>query len=129
MKKSPFLLVFLLLFPYQVFCQQRILSDKDVSLYKDVLQLQEKGKITEAKKKEQNIKNPILSGYVLYKRYFSPNYKTSKAEIIDWMKNYSDYPIASEIYALGHQKKIKNLPRPKGIFGGNTKACDSAARI
>ena len=45
------------------------------------------------------------------------------------MKNYSEYPIASEIYALGKQKNIKKLSRPRGIFGGNTKACDSVARI
>ena len=56
-------------------------------------------------------------------------YKTSEKEIRNWLKNYSDYPVSSEIYALGNQKKIKNLPRSKGIFGGNTKACDSAPRI
>ena len=131
MKKIFLLLIggMFLLFSLQSSANSSILSNKDISLYKSIFQLQKKGKIKEAKLKEQQLKNSLLRGYVLYDRYFSKNYKTSSKEITDWMKNYSDYPIASEIYALGKQKNIKKLPRPKGIFGGNTKACDSIARV
>jgi len=115
--------------PCESFGHSRVLSDKDVALYKEIFSMQNQGKIKEATAKEKQIKNPILNGYLLYNRYFSPKYKTTKSEITNWMKAYSDYPIAPEIYALGLQKKIKNLSRPKGIFGGNTKACDSVARI
>ena len=118
-----------LFYSLQVSAHSSILSNKDVTLYKNIFQLQKKGKIKEARSKEKQLKNPLLKGYILYDRYFSKGYRTTQKEITDWMKNYSDYPIASEIYALGKQKKIKKLSRPKGIFGGNTKACDSIARV
>lgn len=129
MKKYFLGVIFFILFPYQILASSAVLTEKDVSSYKEILKLQEQGKIKEAQKKEKQISNPLLMGYVLYKRYFMPNYKTSKNEISQWMKTYSDLPIASEIYALGKQKKIKNLTKPRGIYGGNTKACDSVARI
>lgn len=129
MKKIFITGIFLFFFPCQILAEQSVLTEKDALLYKEIFQLQERGKISTAIKKQKQIKNPILMGYVLYKRYFSPSYKTSKAEIAHWIELYSDLPIASEIYALGKQKKIKKLPRPKGIFGGNTKACDAVARI
>ena len=123
------LCLFLFIYPCDGFAYNRVLSDKDVSLYQKVFQLQEQGEIQSAKNKEKQIENSLLKGYILYQRYFSSKYKTSNNEIKSWMENYSEYPIASEIYALGNQKKIKNLARPKGIFGGNTKACDSIARV
>ena len=129
MKKILFIGGLFFFFSFQTMGGTLILSPKDVSLYQEILNLQKKGKIKEAQSKEKNIKNPLLKGYILYSRYFSPTYKTSKSEISQWMEKYSDYPVASEIYALGLQKKIKKLHRPKGLFGGNTKACDSTARI
>ena len=121
--------ILLIFLPCNVFAQGHVLSNKDIALYKEVFTLQNQSKIKEAITKEKQIKNPILKGYVLYNRYFSPKYKTTKSEISEWMRSYSDYPIAPEIYALGLQKKMSSLPRPKGLFGGNTKACDSVARI
>ncbi len=121
--------IILFCLPCSGLCHSRVLTDKDISLYKDVFLLQNQGKIQEAINKEKQIQNPLLKGYVLYNRYFSPKYKTTKSEITKWMESYSDYPIASEIYALGLQKKMTSLPRPQGLFGGNTKACDSIARI
>ena len=44
------------------------------------------------------------------------------------MENYSDLPVAVDVYALGNQKKVKNLKRPKGLFGSNTKACSNPSR-
>ena len=129
MKKLLFVFFLSFFWPTYVNAHASVLSPEDVLSYKTIFQLQHTGKIKEAQKKEAQIKNPLLKGYLLYDRYFSVYYKTQKEEIQNWMKEYSDHPIASEIYALGEQKKIKDLPRPKGIFGGNTKACESVSRI
>lgn len=104
------------------------LDGSDVRLYREIFSLQESGQIKEAQEKQAQIENPILMGYVLYQRYFDKHYKTKKNEIYQWMENYSDYPLATEIYALGKQKKVNKLARPKGIFGGNTHACESIYR-
>ncbi|MBE6446224.1 MAG: hypothetical protein E7021_02345 [Alphaproteobacteria bacterium] len=106
-----------------------VLSDTDEVLYREIFDLQEVGQIKQAKIKQEQIQNPLLLGYVLYQRYFAKGYQTGKKEIYEWMENYSDHPVATEIYALGKQKKTKNLSRPKGIFGGLTNACDSIYRL
>src|SRR5574344_956542 len=106
--------------PSVAFSATTVLSERDVALYKEVFALQEKGNIKSAKEKENLIQNPVVMGYVYYKRFFTPQYKTKKKEITDWLTEYPDYPVAPEVYALGKQKKVKNLFRPKGLFGGNT---------
>ena len=105
------------------------LSFSDASLYNEIFDLQGAGNIVLAKDKQKQIQNPLLMGYVLYQRYFSKNYKTKKNEIQEWMKDYADLPLATEVFALGKQKKLKDLSRPRGIFGGNTNACESIYRL
>ena len=129
MLKRFFLFYCIILISYSVHGQTDVLSSNDIDLYKTIFQLNQQGKIKEAQNKEKSIKNPLLKGYLLYDRYYNPKYKTSKTEISDWMKAYSDYPVATEVYALGKQKKISKLSRPKGLFGGNTNACDSNSRV
>ncbi len=101
----------------------------DTDLYQQVFDLQKNGDFKNALKLSEKIQNQTLMGYVLYQHYFLSNYKTKKSEIVNWLENYSDYPIAGDMYALGNQKKIKSLPRPKGIFGGNTNACERIVRF
>ena len=109
--------------------QADILSNSDVCLYQELFDLQKNGQIKQAKLRQNEIENPLLMGYVLYQRYFAKGYKTDKKEISQWMQEYSDIPLATEVYALGKQKKVENLLRPKGIFGGNSNACESFVRV
>ena len=44
------------------------------------------------------------------------------------MKKYSDLPIATDMYALGVQKKVKNLHQPTSLFGKKTGACTHPMR-
>lgn len=129
MNKIRFLgcVVFCLFFSWQV--HGNVLTQKDIQAYKKVFELQKLGQLKKAQQKEREIKNPLLMGYVLYQRYFAQGYKTKKDEIRSWMKRYSDYPVATEVYALGQQKKVSQLPRPKGLFGGNTSACENIIRL
>ena len=117
---------FCLVFPWQAGAS--VLTPQDVQTYKKLFELQKSGQTKQAQKIQSEIKNPLLMGYVLYQRYFTAGYKTQKNEIRSWMQMYSDYPIATEVYALGQQKKVSKLPRPKGLFGGNSNACESITR-
>lgn len=106
-----------------------VLSDEDVDLYQRVFQYQEKADFNTAKQLAKKIKDTSLMGYVLYDRYFSKHYKTKKNEISDWLKKYSDLPVAEDIYALGKQKKVSlKGNRPKGIFGSSAKTCSAVFR-
>ena len=105
-----------------------VLSKTDVKAYQRVLTLHKSGEFKTARAEEKKIKNKLLQGYILFDRYFSSKYKTSQKEIAEWMDLYSDLPIAVDVYALGIQKKVKDLKRPKGLFGSNTKACSAPSR-
>lgn len=108
---------------------QEVLSSKDVQNYQKIFELYRKGDYQKADRLFQQTDNKILEGYVLYGKYFSPYYKTKKQEITNWFKRYSDLPVASDMYALGKQKKA-SLPksRPKEIFGGKSKTCSYVPR-
>jgi len=114
--KRLFLLGIILTFlSCRAFANAAVLTQKDVSLYEEIFALQNQGKIKEAILKEKQLQNPLLKGYVLYNRYFSPKYKTTKSEIKEWMESYSDYPIAPEIYALGIQNNDFSSS-PEGVI-------------
>ena len=106
-----------------------VLSKTDAATYEKILTAQKKGDIKTAKSLENRLKDKSLMGYVLYDRYFSKYYKTTKSEITTWLKKYDDLAVASDIYELGRQKKA-SLParKPKGIFGGNAGTCSAVFR-
>jgi len=104
------------------------LSNRDVSLYNQILNEQSQGHYVIAKKLQQKLHDSSLLGYILFQRYFSKNYPTQKQEILNWMKKYSDLPVAVDMYALGIQKKVKNLQRPISLFGKKTGACTHPMR-
>ncbi|MBQ3695381.1 MAG: lytic transglycosylase domain-containing protein [Alphaproteobacteria bacterium] len=112
----------------QAATSDRVLKKTDIQTYKNIFLNQKKSQFNTARQSEKKLTNKSLLGYVLFDRYFSKKYPTSQKEIIQWMDTYSDLPVAVDIYALGRQKNIKNLKRPKGLFGSNTKACSAPSR-
>ena len=105
------------------------LSPKDVTLYQQVLQEQGLGHFQRADSLIKKLTDKSLLGYVLYDRYFSPGYRTQRKEITQWLNTYGDLAIATDIYALGKQKKA-TLPaqKPTGIFGGKAGTCSAVFR-
>lgn len=107
----------------------KVLSAPDIKTYKQIFEAHKKGQFKTADDLTKKLKNKSLMGYVLYDKYFSPKYKTKPSEITSWLNKYSDLPVASDIYALGKQKKA-TLPKskPKDIFGGKSSACTYVLR-
>lgn len=106
----------------------KVLKSSDIKNYQEIFKVQSKNQFKTAGASEKKLSNRLLMGYVLFDRYFSSKYKTSAKEISKWMDKYSDLPVAVDMYALGVQKKVSDLTKPKGLFGSNTKACESPAR-
>ncbi len=106
-----------------------ILSDSDIKTYQKIFTLQEQSRFQEAENQQKKLENDLLTGYILYDRYFSSVYRTGKNEIKNWLKKYSDLPLAGDIYILGKQKKA-DLPKkkPKGLFGGHVGTCSAVYR-
>ena len=104
------------------------ISNHDISVYQQLWALHKAGKYTQAQQTQKQLKDKTLLGYVLFDRYFSKSYPTQKKEIQSWMEKYADLPIAIDMYALGQQKKVKNLKKPTGLFGAKTGACTHPQR-
>ncbi len=94
----------------------KILSDEDVTLYKDIFRFQEAGNWRRADKLITNLSDPLLKGHVLYQRYLHPRaYRAKYQELLDWMQKYRDHPGAERVYKLALKRRPKNWrypPRP-----------------
>ena len=67
-----FILIFTIIFHlcFSLHAWGNVLTQKDVQTYKKIFDLQKSGQIKQAQKKQSEIKNHSLMGYVLYLRYF-----------------------------------------------------------
>lgn len=92
------------------------LSKDDVSLYKRIFDLQNRGKWKKADRLIKKLDNRILVGHVLYQRYMHPTaYRSRYRELSNWMLKYPDHPGAKRIYALAKKKnggKSHKLHKP-----------------
>jgi soluble lytic murein transglycosylase len=81
-----------------------ILTQSDVAIYKDIVEAQKTGKWSVADAHIAKLKNRLLVGHLLAKRYLDTDYKTSAGELASWLKHYKDHPQASRIYELAVSK-------------------------
>ncbi len=110
--------------------QVSVLAQSDVKIIKNILKLHRSGQYTKAKQEASRLRNHTLDGYILYDKYLSAKYKTSKAEIETWLRKYQNLPVAPEIYALGKRKKMTlKASQPRNVlYGGKSKACSYVRR-
>lgn len=91
-----------------------ILNDDDARLYRDIFRLQTEGKWNAADKRIAELSDRMLMGHVLYQRYMHPRaYRSTYAELKDWMKLYSDHPDADRIYTLAVKRRPANHLWPR----------------
>jgi len=94
------------------------LSAKQAGLYAEIFNLQEAGHISKASKEIAKLDNGLLMGHVLAQKFLHPAaYRSSFAELENWLENYSDHPQADKIYKLAVSRKPDNykgrLKQPK----------------
>ena len=94
------------------------LAPSDAILIRRVFTLQDRGRLSEAIRESDRINDNPLLGHVLAQRYLGPFYRTSAAELGDWLVRFADHPDASAIRELLVRR------RPKG---GSYKADQPAA--
>ena len=84
-----------------------VLSDADVETYSRIFRLQARGQFADARKLEKRLEDNILMGEVLLQRFMSPNYKTSAAELQNWMRLYHAHAGADQIHRLANRRRVK----------------------
>ena len=125
-----FITLFLCAYLSAPFSFATVLSQKDVKIYKQIFIAHQKGQYTKAKTLENSLSNKLLSGYILFDKYFSPRYKTSSSEINSFLRKYRHLPVSSDIYALGKKKnfKIKAKAPKDPVYGSSANACSFVKR-
>ncbi|MCB2111940.1 MAG: transglycosylase SLT domain-containing protein [Parvularculaceae bacterium] len=82
-----------------------VLSEEDKALYREIFELQEDARWSEADRKITALSDEVLLGYVRLERYMHPTaYRSSYGELKQWMAYYADLPDANRIYALARRK-------------------------
>jgi soluble lytic murein transglycosylase-like protein len=77
-----------------------VLSDSDVSLYRQIFADVRSGRFGDADDLFARVSDKTLEGYVLAEKYLSPYGHASLEDLTDWLRAYPDLPIADRIYRL-----------------------------
>jgi len=100
----------------------RPLSARDAETYARILKLQDSGQWAAADHQIGELKDDLLKGHVLARRYLDSGYRPKFQELRAWMADYADLPQAEAIYKLATTKGIKGFgalkPPVRGTLTG-----------
>lgn len=102
-----------------------ILDHTNALIYQQIFSLQKQGDWAKADLLIKKLTNPLLMGHVKAQRLLYSSYKASYAELLGWLKQYSNHPQAEAIYSLALRRQpggsSGSIPKPqfKLIKDGN----------
>jgi len=97
-----------------------VLSVVDALGYRRIFELQRSGNWTAADRDIAALKDRLLLGEVLARRFLDPRYHASYGELNDWLHSYNDEPDARQIYALALKRHSPGTPPPTQPTGVQT---------
>lgn len=90
------------------------LSAKDAALYVQIFDLQQLGKWRAADRLIAQLDDRLLLGHIGFQRLMHPTaYRSTYAELKEWMASYADHPGADRIYKLALTRKPSNWKYPR----------------
>ena len=89
---------------YKEMLDYLMVNRKDITAYRRIFKALEKDDQAAAEREEKKLKSDILSGHVLAEKYLSKSYKSTYAELKEWLEKYNDHPQAMRIYRLAARK-------------------------
>src|SRR5215472_6610600 len=89
-----------------------VLSESDVRLYRDIFADERAGHFADANSDFGRVDDTSLRGYVLAERYLSPRARRVPVkELVAWLEEYHDLPIAESVYRLAVKRSTKRVRR------------------
>jgi soluble lytic murein transglycosylase-like protein len=88
------------------------LSPSDAVALRRILTYQNQNRIPDAVRATGELTNPLLQGSVLADRFLGRTYRSSAAELTEWLSLYRDQPEALKIHALLQSKMPKGVALP-----------------
>ena len=105
------------------------LSAADVSQYRMIFALQDKGRFDQADRLIAHLRNRLLMGHVLAQRYLHPTaYTSAYAELAAWLDAYADHPQAARLHKLALKRRPADAPAPASAVGRGNADDGAAAR-
>ena len=90
------------------------LSAADVAAYREIFRVQESGDWKAADALIATLDNDVLMGRVQFQRYMHPTaYRSTYAELRDWLAVYADLPDAGRVYLLAMRRKPAGSASPR----------------
>ncbi|MBX3505092.1 MAG: lytic transglycosylase domain-containing protein [Parvibaculum sp.] len=89
-----------------------VLDGNDRETYRKLFTAVERGRFADADKLAAQLRDKRLMGYVLHAKYLGPHYRTSYAELRDWLAKYNDQPGAADIYKLAMKRRPASAAAP-----------------
>jgi len=100
----------------------RPLSARDADTYGRIFKLQDDGQWAAADREIGQLKDDLLKGHVLARRYLNSGYRPKYQELRAWMADYADLPQAEAIFHLANAKGTKGFgaikPAVRGYLHG-----------
>ena len=94
-----------------------VLTFQDAQLYRRIFKLQEAGNWSATDHDIARLSDRLLLGEVMAQRYLHRNYRSTYAQLRDWLKNYGDHPDARAIHALALKRHPAGAPTPARSSG------------
>ncbi|MDE1985366.1 MAG: lytic transglycosylase domain-containing protein [Alphaproteobacteria bacterium] len=87
-----------------------VLSQQDVRYYREIIADERVGKFSKAQALYEKLEDKSLKGYLLAEHILSPHSRRIPlSELITWMRNYGDLPIAHRVYKLAVKRATKHI--------------------
>src|SRR6185503_6380883 len=92
----------------------QVLGATDVALYRDIFAAEKSGQFAKAKTLLAKVSDDTLKGYVEAEHFLSPKSgRVATTELIAWLKDYRDLPVADRIYRLAVSRSSKTVRKGK----------------
>src|ERR1051325_1058318 len=88
-----------------------VLSAADVQHYRQIFKDEQTGYFADAQAQEALLTDRSLIGYAQAAQYLSPYSRPSVAELVSWLQQYRDLPVADRIYRLAVDKATVRVKR------------------
>jgi hypothetical protein len=96
--------------PLQSDTSVAVLTGGDVRAYRDIMRDEREGAFADAEHDFDRVNDPSLKGYMLAEHYLSPHARHVKVkDLVAWLDDYRDLPIAEKIYRLAVKKSTKRV--------------------
>jgi soluble lytic murein transglycosylase-like protein len=109
----------------------QVLSPADADRYREIFAAERAGRFEKASSLMAEVSDTSLKGYARAQHFLSPHSKRAAvSELIEWLREYRDLPIADRIYRLAVKRSTKkvrrhhhtilvavvtNIPAPSGV--------------